>query len=414
MSIDTPPSSPPPQLLLSYLDEILADEPIQEQGQQSGLDNEVEEQDAESSTDQETDSNSNQEQEQDQEQEQEQDQEQATIDNVAPAEKTTSYWLQECAKNPTADMLTPFYEKQRHRAAFRKLLLHWRLHNWKDRPAVCNIDMIEGTTLPEDSPDAVIVFDMRRQLKYRFHYRDLFSSLMNNLTLADELLPTPREPTNPWTNEPFTYAQIVAVAKYICRHFGKAGRCPPVIFSAFAAAQYNIKAFSDDNSSLLAQIAIRNCFKEFSAANQEILLDSMAHMLAEANINFSIVNLRRWLRSNPSPTQVQPWLHMARDYYLYINLHIQSRPEWDSNSSIWRDVRELYRNTQFNATAASERVRQLRVIVPPNTQPTPAPATQSIPSLVHLILPGLPQPDISGNIETIVALELIQQALFRL
>lgn len=228
---------------------------------------------------------------------------------------------------------------------------------WRRRTQ-CNVDMIEMA--PVADADAILITDTKHHIIYKFHRHDLFNTLMANITHSDEMLPNPRRPRNPWTNAPFNYGQIVGVCQALLQDYARRGRCPPALFSAFWAAQFDVRRFSFENAPLLSQHAIVTYFKDITDHNREVIAETIHTLLASAGILSVVpVHVRRWLRITPLTEGHRAWLNMARDYTLYMNLHVQVRPHWHSESIIYRDVRRL--QDQHPVTDnAGPRLRALR------------------------------------------------------
>ena len=310
------------------------------------------------------------------------------------------------------------------------------------------MDLIDLQTIKV--ADAIAITDTTNRRIYRFHRRDLLNTVMSNLTLSDEFMPTPRHPTNPWTNEPFTRAQTMAVCHRLSADFVNRGRCPPPLLSAFWAANFSIKRFMAENSAVLSQYAIRNFFREINDDNFSTLYDTMTGLLDDAGVDFSPIRVRRWLNSTPATPTHQLWLNFCRDYMLYLNLHIQARPTWYSPEYIYRDVHALFASTRM-PDPTSTRLRVIRgQSVPTATADTPyqadTPRQADTPQLVQTFTlptsllglqpteaigvqgllglmfqpPPLPRAtimaqDVSGGVMTLdLALQLIQDSLFRL
>ena len=247
---------------------------------------------------------------------------------------------------------------QRERWLARKVIAKLRNRAWMKRTQ-CNIDLIDME--PVADRDAVHLTDNKHKMIYRFHRRDLFSNLMSNITMSDEMLPNPRPPTNPYTNAPLTLSQTIAVCQALLTDYAARGRCPPVLFAAFCAAGYNLDTYVKKNSSLLAQYAIQTYFKDITPHNLDAVVDTALQLLTEANIIYSPISVRRWLRQTPVTQLHHAWLAMARDYTLYMNLHIQTRDTWFSETYIHADVRRLYERTPL-PEATSSRIRNIRTL----------------------------------------------------
>lgn len=309
-----------------------------------------------------------------------------------------------------------FEANQRRRALARWVLQRWRTHVWMKRPA-CNVDLIDMA--PVTDADAVTLVDTTVHTAYRLHRRDVFQSLLSNICMSDEMLPCPRPPTNPFTNAPLTLAQTISICQQLVADYAKRGRCPPVLFSAFWAARFDLARFQQENASMLAQHAVTSYFKDITDENTHTVFDTLTSLLAEANCDFIPTAIRRWLRSSPQTPLHREWLAMVRDYTMYINLHVQIRPHWHNQTYIMADVRQLYARTHL-PDPTSQRVRALRDLVN-IAAPPQIPVQLIMPPSVGLL--GLPMmsltlptdiQDISGGMGYDMALQLIQQALFRM
>ncbi len=259
-----------------------------------------------------------------------------------------------------------FYDNQRKRWLARKALNLWRYRVWAKRPQ-CGVDLIELG--PVSDRDVVFVTDTAHKTVYKFHRRDIYNCLLSNICMSDEMLPCPRAPTNPWTNAPLTLGQTISVCQQLVTDYAKRGRCPPVLFAAFCAAGYNLNKFLSTNSSLLSQYAITSYFKDIHDHNRPVVVDTVLQLLNTAGVSYSLPAVRRWFRQTPITPLHREWLAFARDYTLYINLHVQTRDNWYTEEYIYRDVRRLYSRTNF-ADPAGPRLALLR-----DTMRRPAPLT---------------------------------------
>lgn len=330
------------------------------------------------------------------------------------------------------------WDIQHQRWLARKLLRRLQQRIWSRR-VQCNVDLIENTAVPD--ADAVLLTDTRNRAIYRFHRRDIFNNLLSNITAADEFLPTPRPPTNPWTNQPLTHAQTIALCQRLTVDYAARGACPPVLFAAFCASGYDTQRYGTENPSLLSQHAIQSYFRDIHDHNRETFCETLFQMLGDAGVNFSMTAIRRWARRSPLTPAHREWLAMARDYTLWVNLHLQPRRTWYDETVIYREVRELYERTPMReADTAGPRLRALRNTVmpaaPPSLMRAPAllgepivipfrPATAAITtaSPLSLLFPNLLPAtatatllDVSGDdtMDTAEAIALIQRALFRM
>jgi hypothetical protein len=319
-----------------------------------------------------------------------------------------------------------FAENQRARWLGKVVFHRWTQFVWRKRTQ-CNVDLIEME--PVADRDAVFLTDTKHHQIYRFHRRDVFNNLLSNLTMADEFLPCPRAPTNPWTNAPLSYQQIIGLCGALVADYGTRGRCPPVLFAAYCASRFSMRRFQKEHASLLAQQAIMTFFKDLNDNTFEHVFDTMVQLVNEAGLDVSPTAVRRWLRETPQTKFHRGWLLLVRDYTLYINLHVQIRPGWNDEDAIYRDVRALFQQTPL-PDPVSVRVRQLRTAVNGGQEESNPLLTfgggslrtlhstglLGLPMILHP--PALPQQatDVSGGdaqMELSLALQLIQQSLFR-
>ena len=291
-----------------------------------------------------------------------------------------------------ADVTTLFYANQCRRWLARKVLLRFRTRIWSRKPA-CNMDLIDMA--PVSDRDAISIMDTTNHRIFRFHRRDLLNTVMSNLTMSDEFLPSPRHPTNPWTNEPFTRAQTMAVCHRLCADFVARGRCPPALLSSFWASNFSVKRFQRENSAVLSQYAIRNYFRDITDDNFHTVFDTMTGLLSDAGCSYSPMAVRTWLKATPLTPTHQEWLALCRDYTLYMNLHIQARPTWYDVAYVYRDVRLLFGRTELPTPS----LRVIRNTTAAAGSRPPAPTAGILQPLLPLLtMPTVPPVPTIANI----------------
>jgi hypothetical protein len=304
-----------------------------------------------------------------------------------------SHWITLLSAHETAS--TIFHENQRQRWRAKAAFNRWRHTIWM-RKTQCNVDMIDMA--PIKAADAVFVTDVKHRQIFRFHRRDVFNSLISNIGMSDEMMPYPRPPTNPWTNQVLTLPQTIRVCEQLVEHYGRQGRCPPVLFAAFCASRYDVARFKTENSSLLAHHAIVAYFRDLTEENTYVVEETMTNLLSDAGLNFSPTAIRRWLRMRPITPLHREWMSFVQDYTLYMNLHVQVRPRWINHAYIRQEVRQLYSRTTIPAQPPTAGRR------------APALSPNHIAQMAQLLT------DPSGNViyfDNEYAIQLIQNALFR-
>ena len=288
-----------------------------------------------------------------------------------------------------------FHTVQRQRWLAIKYANLWLYRVWRKR-SQCNVDLIDMS--PVSEADAIYVADPPHRTVYKFHRNDMLRLFMSRLGMADEMLPTPRQPTNPWTNAALTLQQTISVCQQLVRGFGQRGRCPPLLLAAFCEAGYNVQRFIQRNSSMLAQNAIYDYFKNLHDHNRESVVETVAQLLGSAGVRYSHTTLRRFFREATNKASIREWLDLVRDYTLYMNLHVQTRANWYDESAIYRDARRLYERTPM-VDPAGPRVRLLRQTAAGLASSVAGATTgpsQAIMSLAAL-LGGMTPFDVSGG-----------------
>ena len=311
-----------------------------------------------------------------------------------------------------AFMKNVFAKNQRKRWLARVVQLKWTQRVWLKRTQ-CNVDMIDMAPIAD--ADAILMTDTTHRQIFRFHRRDVFANLLSNICMSDEMLPTPREPTNPWNNSLLTMAQTMGICRQLVQDFAKRGKCPPVLFSAFWAARFSLRRFQDENSALLSQHAIAAYFKDLHPDNIGVVEDTIINLLTSTGLDYSPSAIRRWIHQMPQTALHKEWLTMVRDYTLYINLHVQARPSWHSTERIYVDVARLY-NRMVLPEPLSNRVRALRTATTATTSLHQNPAILGLSMLFPNSLLDISGSGFSSGSATMsqeAAIQLIQNALFR-
>ena len=246
---------------------------------------------------------------------------------------------------------TIFMTNQRHRFLVRKVYQRWSRRVWMKRTQ-CNVSLIEMTPIPEK--DVLYLTDTKHHQIFRFHRADLFKNFLTNIGSCDEMLPSPRHPTNPWTNEPLTLQQTLYVGSQMISYYASKGTCPPMIFTAYHRSNYSISQFRYKHASLLAQHAIATYFMEITLDNQECILETIVQLLLGAGCLHAYSSIRRWLQGTYTPLHKE-WLSFVCDYTMYMNLHVQVRPHWYNRTYILLDVRRLYERSYSFRTVVRQR-----------------------------------------------------------
>ena len=237
-----------------------------------------------------------------------------------------------------------FFTNQRKRYLAFKVLRQLTQRVW-GRKIQCNIDLIDFEQIPPTC--AIYMTDTVHRTIFRFHRRDILKNLTANLSQCVDMIARPRQPTNPFTNSILTYSQTVSLCQQLMLGFTR--HCPPTLFAAFWAAGFDIHMFQEKNSAILSQNAITAYFSELTNDNYDMVFETIISLLTVVRCTYSKPAVKKWLvtglTTQTSTGLHKDWLHLVRDYSLYINMYVQARPHWTSLSAVYTDVIHLYNRT---------------------------------------------------------------------
>ncbi len=107
-------------------------------------------------------------------------------------------------------LYTAYILEMRMRRAFRTLLHRWRIRQIHKKTATA-VDPI--TLLPPTEP--ITVYDLPRRTLYTYEARSLSTWCEANLAHHEGGFAAPQSPRNPWTNEPFTWPQLLSIHRQL-------------------------------------------------------------------------------------------------------------------------------------------------------------------------------------------------------
>lgn len=226
-----------------------------------------------------------------------------------------------------------FLESQRRRMLFRMLLLHTRHYIWSRRP-VCNIDLV--TLEPIADEHVFELTDTSSRCLFRFHRNNIYKAVLTNLFMSNEMVAEPRYPSNPYTNKPLTLAQTVSVCQRLVAMKIDHDSCPHPLLAAFWVARFDLQRFYTDNIAALSQHAIHSYFSDITESNVEVIRGTVHTFLLHTN--YVTPTTAKWLDTTNPITLRDEWRLLCRDYFVYANLQVQSRPHWSSSASIYIDA----------------------------------------------------------------------------
>jgi hypothetical protein len=165
-------------------------------------------------------------------------------------------------------LYTAYLLEMRMRRAFRTLLHRWRIRR------VQREDPIDPITLsPPTEP--VTVYDLPRRI-YHYEARSLSTWCEANLAHHEGGFATPQSPRNPWTNEPFTWSQLLSITEQL-RAWGRLGRH----MTTFRHHRFDLPGWRLYHHSALTLAAIRTSLTRLDTPEAREMLEDFIHAKRE-------------------------------------------------------------------------------------------------------------------------------------
>jgi hypothetical protein len=203
------------------------------------------------------------------------------------------------------DMQNAIYTNQRIRWRFKRLLQRWRLSRFRQANTIDVVTM-------EEPKQPVYVYDWPTRTKYVFEATTLFRGIRTSLLLADELFPMPKEPKNPYTNQPFSYGQLHFTLNAL-RERGRADWAT----EAFRTAGYDLTVFKRRNNMQLRLAALNSLFaKPTDIAYVDTLFDFIDFSHDNAEIEMARKDVWLWaIENSHDHAHIQCWRVLCYDFY---------------------------------------------------------------------------------------------------
>ena len=189
-------------------------------------------------------------------------------------------------------------------AAFRKLAASWlykqshkRFLNTED-PATCEVPV-----------KLITVYDGQRKGTYVFEAMTIKKQVESALSYSEWMFPYPTKPTNPFTNIPFTDAQLVRILRELRRHgFGS------WIFEGYKRLSFNLMVFRDV---FMVPIKLRALHELMQDTNHEDMIDLLSEFI-EDELDYHQITSRSYHTLLPWAVQhipTHPYIELWRKLY---------------------------------------------------------------------------------------------------
>lgn len=143
-----------------------------------------------------------------------------------------------------------FAKAQRCYAGLSRLARHWKLKNARNGSVEHDLYLNPLENLPKHL--VMDIFDDASRTIYKFRISDLMSIVKTALCNSPDFFADPQEIRNPYTNVPFTHAQLYTI--YLRIRETKFDM--PILFSQYYRSGFNMRLFCETNECYIRDAAI--------------------------------------------------------------------------------------------------------------------------------------------------------------
>ena len=220
---------------------------------------------------------------------------------IVPKDPYTSLW----SKEKSLAIRRSVIKIMRYRFLFRKFLHKWRFSRIK----LANTDDIL-TAEPPKKP--VYIVDWARRQAHVFEAQTIMKDITARLQQHDGLFEAPQPPRNPFTNTPFTLAQIISVWNSI----SEAGIAVSSFFTLYRTARYSYLTFIEENNLYLRLNAHRKTFQEESCYDYKERMMDFIHLCYTAEtLEYNAAAFSYILTNEPKNHVIQKWKALCEKYH---------------------------------------------------------------------------------------------------
>tara|TARA_Y100000389_G_scaffold202079_1_gene246468 strand:+ start:5326 stop:6705 length:1380 start_codon:yes stop_codon:yes gene_type:complete len=153
-------------------------------------------------------------------------------------------------------ILNKFYLAQKLYHSFCKLAYKYKIK--KAKIFSMDMDLYLSTSLSSLPPSVVIsLYDEPSKTIYRFRLSDLITIIKNDLSNAPDFFVEPQSIKNPYTNIPFTNAQLYSIYFKISDSL----LIMPTLFQLFYSNNFDLQEFTRRNECIIRDYAIKSLLK---------------------------------------------------------------------------------------------------------------------------------------------------------
>ena len=158
----------------------------------------------------------------------------------------------EVSKNKREILMENFSNSQKYYNSLCRFARLWKIKKARLGSTDCDLYM---NPLGNFKKHLIMsIYDDATRTLYKFRLSDLMSIAKNSLSNSPDFFADPQEIRNPYTNVPFTKAQLYSIYFYI----KEVKFDMPILFSQFYKNHFNLDLFCDANECYIRQTAIDN------------------------------------------------------------------------------------------------------------------------------------------------------------
>lgn len=211
--------------------------------------------------------------------------------------------------NLREQLLTAYLKEMKLRTAFRKVWYRWKIYQMNKKYK----QEMDPITLSSPEKE-VIVYDFPNKKKYTFDANALARYIETTLAYHQGGFADPQPPKNPWTNQPFSYSQLIVLYDQF-KHHGELYWG----MSTLRKYNFNISLWYQYHKSTLTLEAIKISLRTLDTPDsRDLLEDFILLQLDEEDIAITdgLTNAYRTaMRNDPNHWYLQYWKSLAWMHY---------------------------------------------------------------------------------------------------
>lgn len=204
-----------------------------------------------------------------------------------------------------------------YRAIFRLIFfLKKCIHIHRVNKSIQNVkNTLDIVTL--DTPlKPIYVIDIKRKLSHVYEASTLRRAIETKLLFSDLMFPEVKDPINMYTNQPFTYTQLISITDQ-CRKYNEFSW----VIDRLKSCNYNIKTFERLFQQQLKIEAIHSYFKSQIDYSKDTVLDYFELIASMSSIpEYKILAFSNLITENSRHPYVKRWIALTKRYYIAVEL----------------------------------------------------------------------------------------------